>query len=327
MPKVTGPLFSLKASGSVGKKLTFSNKFTGQQVRNTHWPKKTITLDQWTQRHIMGLLTAHWQVMTDNEKAVYNDYVTEHNLNMSGFNRFIQLAQTDLKTYHGLVGYWACNQKTGGTLIDNSGNGNNGTLMPAPMGNSPQYVDAMIKQYGKALSFDGIDDYVNCGNDITLDEPKTIEFWFKTSVGTTGLLITKSETLANNNKTWNIFIENNKVVFRVSDPSQVANKEVKSLSNVNDNEWHYCVISRDTSNIVNLYVDCCNESFDDFSSYDFSNNLDVIFGTRTILGFYYSGLLDEIRFYNRCLTTSEILKHYNLLRQNKNRQNPGKFIG
>jgi hypothetical protein len=142
MAKSTGPLFSLKASGTVGKKLTFSNKGSGQQVRKFHYPKKTVTLDQWTQRQIMGLLTAHWQCMTDNEKAVYNDYVNEHNLNMSGFNRFIKLAQTDLLTYHGLRLYYSMNQKTGGILIDNSGNGINGTLQPAPMDNSPQYVDS-----------------------------------------------------------------------------------------------------------------------------------------------------------------------------------------
>ncbi len=71
----------------------------------------------------------------------------------------------------GLVGWWRFN----GDADDSSGNNNNGTVEggaiyePSPM--------------GQALSFDGVDDYVNCGSGAILKPTQniTIEMWVKPS--------------------------------------------------------------------------------------------------------------------------------------------------
>jgi len=72
----------------------------------------------------------------------------------------------------GLVGWWRFN----GNADDSSGNNNNGaveggaTYDPSPM--------------GQALSFDGVDDYVNCGSGAILKPTQniTIEMWVKPSL-------------------------------------------------------------------------------------------------------------------------------------------------
>ena len=71
-----------------------------------------------------------------------------------------------------LVGWWRFDEGTGTTAADSSGNGNDGTF-----NGDPQWV---VGYFGGALEFDGSDDYIDCGNDPSLDLTKwTITFWLK----------------------------------------------------------------------------------------------------------------------------------------------------
>jgi hypothetical protein len=63
-----------------------------------------------------------------------------------------------------LIGYWTMDDNAANTtVVDSSGNGNNGTAQ--------QYTQALstVGRINGALSFDGIDDYINCGSDDSLD--------------------------------------------------------------------------------------------------------------------------------------------------------------
>jgi len=75
------------------------------------------------------------------------------------------------------------NEDSGQTAKDESDCGNNGTLGSGE--SSPTWTSS--GRFGGALSFDGIDDYLSCGNDPSLKLPDeggyTIEFWFKTQTG------------------------------------------------------------------------------------------------------------------------------------------------
>ena len=71
----------------------------------------------------------------------------------------------------GLVGLWHFDEGSGTTAFDSSGNNNYGTIYGA---------GCIPDQWGgQALSFDGVDDYVDCGNDASLDITTaiTIEAW------------------------------------------------------------------------------------------------------------------------------------------------------
>ncbi len=63
------------------------------------------------------------------------------------------------------VAMWLLDEGEGNTAEDSSGNGNHGTLT-----NGPEWVDGKI---GSALSFDGADDYVDCGNAPSLNSFST----------------------------------------------------------------------------------------------------------------------------------------------------------
>jgi hypothetical protein len=69
-----------------------------------------------------------------------------------------------------LVGWWQFDEGSGTVAKDSSGHGNDGTL-----NGGPQWVPGYS---GGALKFDGTDDYVDCGNDASLDLTAwTITLW------------------------------------------------------------------------------------------------------------------------------------------------------
>jgi len=64
-----------------------------------------------------------------------------------------------------LVGLWSFDEEEGDTAYDNSGNGNDGTV------NGAIWDDG---KFGKALSFDGVDNYVGVGHHIELNPTSAI---------------------------------------------------------------------------------------------------------------------------------------------------------
>ena len=60
-----------------------------------------------------------------------------------------------------IAAMWLLDEGRGDTVKDSLGVGNKGTLK-----NAPKWVDG---KFGKALEFDGVNQYVDCGNDVSLD--------------------------------------------------------------------------------------------------------------------------------------------------------------
>jgi hypothetical protein len=83
------------------------------------------------------------------------------------------VAQADIES--GLVGHWTFDEGQGTTPQDSSGNNNHGVFS-----GDPQSVDARI---GKALQFDGVDDYVRVPHaaSLTVDTEVTVAAWMNTS--------------------------------------------------------------------------------------------------------------------------------------------------
>ncbi len=71
-----------------------------------------------------------------------------------------------------VVALWLFDEEDGDVAIDSSGNGHDGT-----MAGDPERIDGM---FGGALEFDGLDDFIGCGNDAALDIGVfSIAFWAK----------------------------------------------------------------------------------------------------------------------------------------------------
>jgi prepilin-type N-terminal cleavage/methylation domain-containing protein len=122
-------------------------------------------------------LTARFESKT-NVLKMANDGGFEPTLYEVGSNLFIP------SPHSGLIGYWSFDEATGTIAYDRSGYGNNGTLYSStticsnpPTSGCPQWTTGKV---GGALSFDGVDDYVETQNAINLaGKDFTMVAWVK----------------------------------------------------------------------------------------------------------------------------------------------------
>ena len=98
---------------------------------------------------------------------------TEEVINCLGGDFKIINFNREKRIIGGLVGAWKFDEGSGNIAYDSSGNNNHGTIYGAT------WVDG---KFGKALQFDGIDDYVNISAssslDIIPDKSITVSFLF-----------------------------------------------------------------------------------------------------------------------------------------------------
>lgn len=97
----------------------------------------------------------------------YNDYTRED-------VRFI--GKNLVSTLYGLVGWWRFDEGVGSIAYDSSGYNHHGTIYGALWDDG---------KYGKALQFDGVDDWVGCGNIQPLGQQFTVMLW-SYRLGSTG---------------------------------------------------------------------------------------------------------------------------------------------
>ena len=72
MAKLTGPLFSLQAGGSIGPRLTYSQRKSGAQVRVQKAQLDVITADRSTERGYFQDSATAWGTLSDDEKSQWN---------------------------------------------------------------------------------------------------------------------------------------------------------------------------------------------------------------------------------------------------------------
>ena len=225
---------------------------------------------------------------------------------LAGISASVQ-AQSD----DGLVAEWHFDEGSGSVLKDSSGNGNDGVIYGAT------WVDG---RYEGALSFDGINNYVDMGDVLDFDgiDNFTICGWSKYSITNTyASIVTKEQ--ANAPWTGYALYSNYAGVVKAYMREGNDNKEVDTPSApYADGEWHYYVMVNDGSNdTLYLYID------GNFIGRDTNLNVDdcntvahLNIGTRDNLKdstggkWCFNGVVDEVRIYNRALFEEELKEHF-----------------
>ncbi len=87
MAKVTGPLLSMSATGSVGDTLTFARWKGIAYCREWFTPSNPKSASQVNVRTALTLLIASWQVLSDVGKARWNSFA--EGSGKSGFNQYV----------------------------------------------------------------------------------------------------------------------------------------------------------------------------------------------------------------------------------------------
>ena len=108
MAKVTGPILSLHARGSIARALTFREMKSGTHVRQYKRPKKREdprTNAQQFSRSYFAVIVSIWHASDPAFRAEWNDAAKGYN--MSGFNLFLSQYSMIRPTFcgHFILGY------------------------------------------------------------------------------------------------------------------------------------------------------------------------------------------------------------------------------
>ena len=204
---------------------------------------------------------------------------------------------------------------SGTTWSDLSGNGNNGTLV-----NGVGYSGDNLG----SLSFDGVDDYVNCGNSSSLNilNQLTISCWilFTNSPNSSGNpSIVDKWDYVNNRRSYVLGTENGSLTTYVSYDGSFGNRIVCVDTAPTLNVWINLVMTYDNQTL-RLYK---NSSFITSSSYNQVRNLydnqltnPYLMSNHGLVSnvTHLSGNLAQVSIYNRALTAAEVSQNYNALK-------------
>lgn len=211
------------------------------------------------------------------------------------------------------ISHWKFDEQTG-TFAEDSIGYHDGTLTSFPTDNS-QWVEGKV---GNALSFDGIDDYVDVGNDSSLDMTNgfTVSAWVKTDgFGPTQIILAKDHP---GQRAYVLYFHysNTAVNFQVFD-TDITYTVLVGNSSLSADQWYHVVGTyeyvSDESSVLKVYV---NGVLDNSTSTAVgpvqSTSSNVNIGRRSYPGHEspFDGSIDEVRIYDEALSQDEILWLY-----------------
>lgn len=214
----------------------------------------------------------------------------------------------------GLVGHWKFDDASGISATDSSGQGNTGTL-----NGSMTDSDWVNGKRGKALDFDGTNDYVDLGSSktyISSTAPFSTSFWFnaESSPNTYSVILGLKTDLTNQLQIG--YSSDSNFDFHVIFSGQGAGSGV--FSNLpSANEWHHGIITFDgvdyqATGSYKIYIDGVSQSLTSASSSGGATNANAI-GWRIggVSTNYFKGKIDDVRIYDRVLSSTEVAALYN----------------
>ena len=198
----------------------------------------------------------------------------------------------------GLVAAYGFNEGSGATVIDASGNGNNGTITNATW--------TTAGKYGSALSFNGTNSWVTINDSPSLDltNGMTLEAWVSSKS-----LTNKQDVLMKERPSglsYALYATNNSS----KPPAGYLNKGGSNVTAVGTtnlvlNTWTFLAATYNGSKL-SLYVNGTLVKSTSTTGNMVTSTGALRIGGDSVFGEYFNGLIDEVRVYNRALSQAEI---------------------
>lgn len=203
---------------------------------------------------------------------------------------------------NGLVAYYPFN----GNANDESGNNNNGTVSGATL-TSDRKGNA-----NKAYLFDGTNDYIEINHSASLNfnQQITISFWAKLE---TDAPYYYPYHMIEKHNCWGMGQRENEMgstIFTSTNQFHIWSKEEYGVS-FQFNRFYHFVMTYDGTKL-NFYADGVLKATTPANGLIAQNTNKVFIGRYNFSGdYFFDGILDDIRIYNRALTQQEITALYN----------------
>ncbi len=193
-----------------------------------------------------------------------------------------------------LVGYWAFEEGSGDTAYDTSLNDYDGTIM-----NDAQWTDGRL---GKALRFDGDDNYIDIGSLDPDTNELTISLWIKASENT---LSEEHKSLV----TWGTWDEYVTLYLREDEDNHRLrigddNHQWPYPHDALEGQWKHISAVIDNGE-ASIYVDGNEIAYFDDVDTELDLSGDLEFGQYGDVR-RFDGKMDEVRIYDRALASAEV---------------------
>jgi len=192
-----------------------------------------------------------------------------------------------------------------GTTATNLVGTNNGTLVNSPQFNSDN---------AGIWNFDGINDYIDCGDTIEVQPSSnlTCACWVNVTTMSDYEGIVSAMINATGYSGWALRIVSSKFEFALRVPGSW--KSIADSDTIVTSQWYNVITTFDTNN-MRLYV-----NGEEKNSVSQSGNIEYTGDRQTVIGAHYTsylrlhGLMGPTQIYNKALSASEVTQNYNALK-------------
>ncbi len=237
------------------------------------------------------------------EVAIYNRALTAEEINQT-YQRGLAGQSNDITDDR--VAFYKMDEPSWTKVQDTSGNDNDGTI------NGPVWATGKLDT---AMSFDGVDDYVVVSDQNEFNDDFTIITWINTKGGR-GNIVAKHKSSTEEEFLF-LLNESNNLQFLTQPACGGGWDSFGSSSVISNNTWHHVAIVLDRGNHKELFIDGISVSSSETVTSPPDCGIDTYIGIKERdYADPFNGAIDEVSIWNRSLSASEILAHYNAQKDN-----------
>lgn len=221
-----------------------------------------------------------------------------------GYSMFTSATtQPQLDLSKGLIGHWSFDG------VDIAGNTSNGSSVQRHNGTLANGLRSAGGKIGQAVEFQGGADYVDTGSDFISIKAMTLSAW----------AYARSNGGLSNGRIW----DNGATILKIPNTDRFAfssdglvTAASSESGSLNLNTWIHVVVTRTSTGVANFYINgTLSGTANQHSGTPMAGVGNVSIGNGTPadrIDVGWDGLIDEVRIYNRVLTTDEITHLYNM---------------
>jgi len=220
------------------------------------------------------------------------------------------------------VAYWKFDQGHGDTAYDFVGD-NDGILDASTGGSNTTETEMWSNdaKLGKAIEFDGTDDYVDLQDTSIVDpEEGTMSAWFKTNnVANEQMILWVGDDAGNGvgpDPELHLFFDDNAgskvITFYAGDSTSSAYVDTLSLPDLQADQWYHAVGTWKAGGTIAVYLDGKLVESDTMPTITDSAWDNIYAGRPGATMRYFYGLIDEVKIYNYAMTAAQAKTEFNM---------------